>query len=164
MLKAHSNSLDNVVNTYYTHQGIPSFKGCYKISAVDRSGNESELSEAICNDNCPYYELPNVFTPNEDGSNDEFQAFNILDEATNMYKCARFVKSVDFYVYDRNGKEVYNNLDEAEKSLLIKWDGRNNNGAELSNGVYYYLANVVFDVLDQDLQNVEYRGWIHLMK
>ena len=64
--------IDNVVNTSYIHEGLSSFKGCYKISSVDRSGNESELTEVICNDNCPYYELPNVFTPNEDGINDEF--------------------------------------------------------------------------------------------
>lgn len=156
--------IDNVVNTSYIHQGLSSFKGCYKISAVDRSGNESELSEAICNDNCPYYELPNVFTPNGDSMNDVFQAFDAFDETTNSYKCARFVRNVDFYVYDRNGKEVYNNLDEVEKSILIKWNGTNNNGKEMPSGMYFYLADVTFDVLDKDNQNVQLRGWINLLK
>ena len=156
--------IDNVINTSYIHDGLTSFKGCYKISAVDRSGNESELTEALCNDNCPFYELPNVFTPNEDGINDTFQAFNIFDESENVNKCPRFVKNVDFYVYDRNGKEVYNNLDEVEKSILIKWDGRNNNGKELPSGVYYYLADVTFDALDKDLQKAEYKGWIQLFR
>jgi gliding motility-associated-like protein len=156
--------LDNVINTSYIHQGIPSFKGCYKISAVDRSGNESELTEAICNDNCPYYELPNVFTPNEDGLNDVFQAYNILDDETNQYKCPRFVESVDFYVYDRQGREIYSNLNEAEKSTLIRWDGRNNQGQEMPSGVYFYVANVTFDVLDKDLQKADYRGWVQLLK
>ena len=156
--------IDNVVTSSYVHQGLSSFKGCYKISAIDRSGNESELTEAVCNDNCPYYELPNVFTPNEDAINDVFQAFDIFDEETNQYKCPRFVKNVDFYVYDRNGKEVYNNLDESEKSLLIKWDGKNNNGKEMPSGVYYYLAEVTFDVLDKDLRKKEYKGWLHLLK
>jgi len=156
--------IDNVINTYYFHEGLPSFKGCYKISAVDRSGNESELTEAICNDNCPFYELPNVFTPNEDGVNDTFQAFNTFDETEQTNKCPRFVKSVDFYVYDRNGKEVYNNLDEVEKSILIKWDGRNSRGKAMPSGVYYYLAEVTFDVLNKDLQKVEYKGWVQLLK
>ena len=156
--------IDNVVNTSYIHQGLNSFKGCYKISAVDRSGNESDLSEAICNDNCPYYELPNVFTPNEDSFNDVFQAFDIFDETTNTYKCARFVRNVDFYVYDRNGKEVYNNLDEVEKSDLIKWKGINNNGKEMPSGMYFYLADVTFDVLDPDQQKVQFKGWINLLK
>jgi len=156
--------IDNVVSTSYVHQNLPSFKGCYFITAVDRSGNESEPTEAVCNDNCPYYELPNVFTPNEDGINDEFQAFNIFDDASNAYKCPRFVKSVDFYVYDRTGKEVYNNLNESERSTLINWNGLNNQGREMPSGVYFYLAEVTFDVLDEDLQKTEFKGWLQLLK
>ena len=156
--------VENVVNTSYIHTPLSSFKGCYKISAVDRSGNESELTEAICNDNCPFYELPNVFTPNDDGVNDVYQAFNTFDEETGTNKCPRFVISVDFYVYDRNGKELYNNLEESERSILIKWDGKNEQGKELPSGVYYYLAVVTFDVLDSSQQKVEYRGWIHLLR
>lgn len=156
--------IDNVINTSYIHDNLESFKGCYKISSVDRSGNESELTEAICNDNCPYYELPNVFTPNEDGINEQFQAYNIFDEKENIWKCPRFVKSINFYVYDRYGKEVYNNLDEAEKSILISWDGKNNQGKDMPSAVYYYLAEVTFDVLEKDLQKAEYRGWMQLLK
>ena len=154
----------NVANTFFIHEDIPSFKGCYKLSAVERSGNESDLSEAVCNDNCPFYELPNIFTPNEDGVNDVFQAYNIFDETTGQNKCPRFVVSVDFYVYDRTGKEVYNNLDAPEKSILIKWDGRNNQGNEMPSGVYYYLAQVTFDALDVNLQKANYRGWLQLLK
>jgi len=156
--------IDNVVSTSYIHDGLSSFAGCYKIAAVDRSGNESGLTEAICNDNCPFYELPNVFTPNEDGVNDVFQAFNIYDEKTSTNKCPRFVISVDFYVYDRNGKEIYTNLNQSEKSILINWDGLNNQGNNMPSGVYYYLANVTFDALDPNLQKQEYRGWLQLLK
>lgn len=155
--------IDNVINTFYTHTNLESYKGCYKISSVDRSGNESELTEAICNDNCPDYELPNVFTPNGDGINDTFQAYNIFDEKENVYKCARFVKSVNFYVYDRYGKEVYNNLNESEKSILINWDGKTNNGKELASAVYFYLAEVTYDVLDPELQKVDYKGWVQVL-
>ncbi len=154
----------NVVGNSYTHDDLLSFKGCYKITAVDRSGNESDATEAICNDNCPYFELPNVFTPNEDGANDVFQAFNTFDESTGTNKCPRFVLAVDFYVYDRYGKEVYSNINMAEKSLLIRWDGRNNNGTEMPSGVYYYRANVTFDALDPKLQYMEFRGWVQLLK
>lgn len=156
--------IDNVVNTSYLHDDLSSYKGCYKVSSVDRSGNESELSEAICNDNCPYYELPNVFTPNEDGINEKFQPFHIFDETENRFKCPRFVKSVNFYVYDRNGKEVYNNLNETERSILINWDGKNNQGKELPSAVYFYLAEVTFDVLEKDLQKAEFRGWVQILK
>ncbi|MCG8307361.1 MAG: gliding motility-associated C-terminal domain-containing protein [Cytophagales bacterium] len=156
--------IDNVVNTSYVHQGLISFKGCYKISAVDRSGNESELTEAICNDNCPFYELPNVFTPNNDGMNDTFHAFDTFDEATNSYKCPRFVRNVDFYVYDRNGKEVYNNLEEKEKHVLIHWQGINHLGKKVPSGIYYYLAEVTFDMMDERSRKNVYKGWINLIE
>ncbi len=156
--------IDNVATTFYIHDNLNSFKGCYKISAVDRSGNESNLTEAICNDNCPFYELPNVFTPNDDGINDKFQAFNIFDETQNLNKCPRFVKSVNFWVYDRTGKEVYNNLNDPEKSILIKWNGKNNQGKDMPSGVYFYRAEVTFDVMDKDKQKREYKGWVQLLK
>ncbi len=154
------NIIDNVSTTTYKHTGLSSFKGCYFITAVDRSGNESQPSEIVCNDNCPYYELPNVFTPNGDGINDYFQAFNVNNEN----KCPRFVKSVEFHVYNRYGKEVYNNLNSKENSILIRWDGKTNEGQLLSSGVYFYLAKVTFDVLNPDLREREYKGWIHLLK
>ncbi len=59
----------------YIHKNLPSFAGCYYVTAVDRSGNESRPSNTVCKDNCPYYELPNVMTPNADGKNDLFEAF-----------------------------------------------------------------------------------------
>ncbi len=154
----------NVVGTTFKHEDLPSFKGCYRLSAVDRSGNESQLTDAICNDNCPYYELPNVFTPNEDGKNDTFQAYNTFGAATEENKCPRFVISVEFYVYDRNGKEVYNNLSQPEQTIYIRWDGRNNQGKEMPSGVYYYRANVLFDALEENLQQAEYKGWVQLLK
>ncbi len=65
-----------VTDTFYVDKSVASYAYCYKISAVDRSLNESELSDAVCNDNCPYYELPNVFTPNGDNCNDLFSAYS----------------------------------------------------------------------------------------
>ena len=66
----------NVQDTFFVHDNLESFAGCYRITAIDRSGNESLPSNIVCNDNCPNYELPNTFTPNVDGINETYAAFN----------------------------------------------------------------------------------------
>ncbi|WP_079684956.1 hypothetical protein [Ohtaekwangia koreensis] len=39
------------------------YASCYRVSAIDAEGAEGPSGEAVSNDNCPYRELPNVFTP-----------------------------------------------------------------------------------------------------
>jgi gliding motility-associated-like protein len=157
----------NVSDNFFVHEDLSSFKGCYRITAIDRSGNESEPTEIVCNDNCPNYDLPNVFTPNNDSYNDTFQAFNIAipdESGGNVFNCPRFVRSVDFAVYNRWGKLVYSNENEVEKSLLINWDGKTNEGRMVSTGVYFYLARVVFDVLDPSQQQQDIKGWVQVLE
>lgn len=172
-------------DTTYSHTNLPSYAYCYKISAVDLAGNESTLSAAFCFDNCPYYELPNVFTPNGDKCNDVFSAYNIRNlgehntiPCKQVYgghlsdtlvselrsKCARFVQSVTFTVFNRWGREVYSYQSGNENSIYIDWNGRDNAGAELDAGIYYYVANVVFDVVDPKKKNRNIKGWVHLIR
>ncbi|MCZ6522048.1 MAG: gliding motility-associated C-terminal domain-containing protein, partial [Bacteroidetes bacterium] len=151
----------NISGTSYIDEDLPSFARCYKISSVDRSGLESELSETICRDNCPFYGLPNVFTPNGDQINDTFRAFDSDD------RCSRFVESVKLIVTNRWGREVFNfDSEEGEEgsNFLIDWDGRGNDGTELASGVYYYEADIIFDVLDPNDADAQLRGWIHLLR
>ena len=168
----------DVRDTFFIDTNLYSFARCYKISAVDRSGNESELSESFCFDNCPYYELPNVFTPNGDACNERFSAFSdrvSVDENGNgpcgsvdlddlRKRCARFVLAVHFKVYNRWGKEVYDYESGGERSIYIDWDGRDSNGQELSAGVYYYIANVTFDVVDPAQRVQDIKGWVQVLK
>ena len=156
----------NVTDREFVHTGIASYKGCYRISAVDRSGNESGLSEILCNDNCPFYELPNVFTPNGDGSNDTFVPY-ADSQGLNFDRslCPRFVESVDFRLYDRLGNELYTySSGGPENTIFIEWEGQNSSGSQLPSGVYYYVADVKFDVLDSANAEQELRGWVHLLR
>jgi hypothetical protein len=166
----------NVRDTFYIDSNLPSYARCYKIAAVDRSGNVGELSDAICIDNCPYYELPNIFSPNGDKCNDVFSAYN--DRPTggenggpdcqisedNKKRCARFVRSVHFRVYNRWGKEVYSYQSGGERTIYIDWDGRADNGKELSSGVYYFVADVVFDSVDPAKSGKTIKGWVQLLR
>ncbi|MBK5277575.1 MAG: gliding motility-associated C-terminal domain-containing protein [Bacteroidia bacterium] len=168
----------NVRDTFFIDANLPSFARCYKIAAVDRSGNVSPLSEKFCFDNCPNYELPNVFTPNGDACNEVFSAFSdraVIDESGNgacgkineedqKKHCARFVEKVEFIVFNRWGKEVYRYNSGGERSIYIDWDGRDNNSRELSAGVYYYNANVTFDVVDPSQKKKSIKGWVHLIR
>ncbi|MBL3656397.1 T9SS type B sorting domain-containing protein [Fulvivirga sediminis] len=170
----------NVETASFTHRGLDSYKGCYKVRAVDRSGNMSEFSESFCIDNCPHYELPNLLTPNNDNCNDLFSAYgqegNMQDENGQIIsqcgevldptKCARFVESVDFTVFNRWGKKVYHYKGKSgsENGIYINWDGRDETGANLSSGVYYYQADVTFDVVDPSNAKQQFKGWIHIMR
>lgn len=166
-----------VRDNFYVDENLPSFARCYRIVAVDRSGNESEPSEPICFDNCPYYELPNIFTPNDDGCNDLFSAYSnrsfggeeasgpcAIVPAESRAKCARFVQKVEVKIYNRWGKEVYSYQSGGERTIYIDWDGRDADGRELSTGVYYYIANVTFDSVDPQKRNQDIKGWVHLMR
>ena len=160
--------LTNTTATVFTHIGISSFKGCYRISSVDRSGNESKLSDPICNENCIRdangnlgYVLPNAFSPNDDGFNDTFRAFGDNDPDS----CPRFVLAVDFQVIDRTGKRLFTYAsEENENDIYINWDGKTDGGKPVASGTYYYSANVLFDTLDPSLARQTLNGWIQILK
>lgn len=111
-----------------------SIAGCFYVTALDSllpgidgelNQNESPISAIICIDNCPEYTLPNIFTPNQDGSNDEFIPF--------PYK---FIDSIDFKVFNRWGGLVFETTDPD-----IAWDGTHQDtGLICTDGVYYYTA------------------------
>jgi gliding motility-associated-like protein len=119
-------------NTDWMHNFNGSIAGCYAITALDydfvnNRRNESERSNTVCCDNCPDYRLPNVFTPNGDGTNDFFVPF--------PYK---FVESIDLQIYNRWGQVVFETTDPD-----IKWDGTHKDaGIRVPDGVYYYIAVV----------------------
>ncbi len=149
------------LNLSTTIRNLTTYRGCYYITAVDRSGNESEPSNIVCVENCPSYNLPNAFTPNGDGLNETFMAFD-----NPFSQCPRFAVGVDIFIVNRWGVEVftYNSLESPENDIFIRWDGKDKNGNELPAGTYYYSGNVVFDVLDPAQQNKSLKGTIQILK
>jgi hypothetical protein len=71
---------------------------------------------------------------------------------------------VEFIVYNRWGKEVYRYNSGGENSIYINWDGRTNGGVELSSGIYYYHARVIFDVVDRRKREKTIKGWVEIKR
>jgi len=75
--------------------------------------------------------IPNIFTPNNDNSNDLWSI---------KFPFGYTLK--DLFIYDRWGILIYRreNLNFNKQGYaLIGWDGRNTSGEEMSAGVYFYV-------------------------
>jgi hypothetical protein len=154
--------LATIAENSFQHDHLQSMAKCYTVAAVDAAGNMSGQSEPVCNDNCPYFELPNVFTPGtQDGKNDGFVAFG---PAKGPSKCARFVKQVDLTVYNRWGNEIYSVMGATPEEDFIFWNGSSTDGREVDAGIYFYSANVTFDMREPQQQNRVIKGWVHVIR
>jgi gliding motility-associated-like protein len=87
--------------------------------------------------------LPNAFSPNGDGLNDEFKIEN-----------RRFEKLNEFRIFNRNGQCVYDGMDP-EKG----WDGTFNK-KPCDVGTYYYIVRVVFP----DATQKTFKGSVTLLR
>lgn len=76
------------------------------------------------------YQIPNVFSPNNDGVNDVLK-FDYWGQDVNL-------ESVQ--IYDRWGHLVYNT-----NNPRIMWDGRTSSGQNCPEGVYYIAIKIVGD-------------------
>jgi gliding motility-associated-like protein len=130
---------------HFEHKPGETIAGCYTIITVDQNNNESISSAVVCVNNCPVYELPNAFTPNGDGQNDLFKPYR-----------SRFIESVDFKVFNRWGQEVFSTNDPS-----INWNGTNQSGKDVSDGVYYYTC-LAYE--SHDLPPINLTGYIELIR
>lgn len=111
----------------FKQDDLNSFSGCYAVKAVDIHNNEGTLSPDFCIDNCPEFELPNIFSPNKDGINDFYQAVRV-----------RQIKEINLSVVDRWGNLVY-----TTKDPYFKWDGVSTmSKVQVSEGTFFYVCDV----------------------
>lgn len=142
-------SIDQADITSFQHQPERGLAGCYAVTAIDGTGNESAFSNIFCVDNCPNYTLPNVFTPNGDGQNDRFIPFPYC-----------FIEQVEFKVFNRWGQLVFQSEDPN-----LNWDGTNGSGSELAEGTYYYVCRVFEQRVTGTVEKEEVlSGYIELIR
>ena len=114
---------------------------------MDSVGNKSTITDTVCVENCPKYELPNVFTPGSDGFNDFFKPFPY-----------QYVKAVDIKIYNRWGNLVFETTDPD-----ILWDGKNQkNNQPCTDGTYFYVCTV-HEIYLKGTQPRVLKGFIQLL-
>ena len=124
---------------------------CYALTAVDTVGNESPLAGLTCVENCPFYEVPNVFTPNGDGQHDVLRP-----------RISRFVASVEMTVVNRWGVTVFETEDPE-----LGWDGTDLNGEDVSDGTFFYQCRVFQRRADgavEEVGNAPLSGFIEVLR
>lgn len=96
--------------------------------------------------------IPNVFSPNRDGRNEDFRIF----------ACQGVDRVIDVKIFNRWGGIVYENMDLAPNCLdgIKLWEGEGKNGKPVNPGVFVYVIEVEF------LDNVKllYRGDVTVLR
>jgi gliding motility-associated-like protein len=143
-------TVDAATHTYTDSRDTLKFSiaGCYAVTGIDSFNNESKFENTVCIDNCPFYDIPNVFTPgNGDNKNDLLMPFPDY----------RFIDRIHIKIYNRWGAQVF----ETE-NIQILWDGKDQeSGADCSEGTYFYTCDVYEQYL-HELKNNKRRGTIKL--
>lgn len=104
-------------------------------------------------------DMPNVFTPNGDDINSVFKPLNNHELET---EAERICESTNFQmeIYSQWGRHMTTVLSEDE---YPSWDGLNNRGTEVPEGVYFY--RIVYNVNVYTLpEEKEITGFFHLYR
>ncbi len=145
-------AFDSDLDTFYVHKDRGSIAGCYYVTALDsiQYNNESVPSNKVCIDNCDgYYELPNIFTPNNSGLNDLFHPLLPF----------KFVESIEINIVNSWGVTVFSTTDP-----YIYWDGTYQfNGEPCTDGVYFYSI-VVNEIKLVGLVQRSFQGNIQIVR
>ncbi len=104
--------------------------GLYEIFVRDAYGCEYSLDHSIDYDETIF--IPNVFTPNNDGVNDDFYIRNLPESGTSVI------------ITNRNGSIVYESDNYTYDTL---WDGGNE-----ADGIYYYKVSMS--------TGENFKGWV----
>ncbi len=111
---------------------IPFFTGNVNVFVIDENGCEAADSMHIKVDDMNSIILPNIFSPNDDNTNDFF-TINYLGKSISQI--------AGFTVFDRWGGVIYNIDDLVIENGGILWDGYNGSG-KVTTGVYVYRLEI----------------------
>ncbi len=138
-----TNSLTAPAPNGSTTYGAP---GIYTVTLIAQKGTCVSTYSAIVRVDQPSdLEIPNVFTPNDDGVNDYF-----ILHTTNLTE-------IECTIFDRWGAKMYEVKTDKGN---IQWDGKTMGGKDAPTGTYYYIIKA------KGLDEKEYKekGFITLLR
>ncbi len=122
----------------------------YRLEIETDAGCGAEASVQLRVKNDKYIYIPNVFSPNDDGSNDQFTVFA---DAERIKEIERLI------VVDRWGAIVFARDNLIPNDLSLGWDGTMN-GVPMNPGVFVYYVKVEW----LDGSKVDYKGDVTLVR
>jgi gliding motility-associated-like protein len=84
--------------------------------------------------------VPNVFTPNDDGINDQLE-IKLSGDVSDCYSIT---------IFDRWGLKMF-----SSKRTKLEWDGRTTAGLKVAPGTYFYVL---------EINEIQYKGFITLLE
>lgn len=144
--------LDSTTQLSYLNRLLTQQNYCYQVQGVTATGERSALSNVVCQSECVFFLLPNIFTPNGDQYNATFRP-----------KTTSPVQRTHIQIFNRWGRKVY----ESDQNPYIEWKGdgaigESTGNGPLSDGIYYYLAEVTF--ADSNHTQRVYKGWVEIVR
>ncbi|MCH2225464.1 MAG: gliding motility-associated C-terminal domain-containing protein, partial [Crocinitomicaceae bacterium] len=106
-------------------------QGTYDVTVTDTNGCENiiyiTVEEPSGLDGCVVIDIPNVFTPNDDGANDLFVPTDI-----------RNIQDYNIIIMNRWGGVMFESSD-----ISLGWDGRTQSGSPANEGTYFWIVRYV---------------------
>lgn len=121
----------------------------YSVKVIDQNGCEAVDKKTVYVEKERLIFIPNIFTPNGDGINDEFMIYGGKD----------VLQVRTFRVFNRWGATLFTGHNFQPDDASFGWDGRQK-GEDVVNGVYVYLAEVEFI----DGRTILYKGDVALVR
>ncbi|MGB3946523.1 MAG: PKD domain-containing protein [Bacteroidia bacterium] len=137
------NNTSDIANPAHSYTDAGTY--CVTLVASTNSGCKDTSFQCFEIDPQFTFYIPNAFTPNNDGKNDEF------------YGAGSSIMEYELSIHDRWGKEVFHttNIDE-------KWDGKMNKGNReiCQQDTYIYI----FTIRDKNKEMHQYSGSVSLIR
>jgi len=139
---ARTDSISTLQNPSHTFSDVGTY--CADLIVTSNKGCKDTFNYCIVIDPEFTFFIPNAFSPNDDGINDDF------------YGKGDFIKTYEMVIYDRWGNMIFY-TDDINKH----WNGKANNGAEVAQqDVYVYVVKLT----DNKDKKHKYIGTVTIVK